>query len=809
MAARTDPIPILPVAMLSAAGLAYEVLLTRLFALIQWHHFAYMVISLALLGYGASGTFLTLTRADRQEGFPTAFAVYATLFGVSAIGCFALAQGLQFNPLELAWDPRQPLRLLAVYGLLAVPFFFAACGIGLALIRFAQAMPRVYGADLLGAALGGVGVMGLLFVQPAERALAVAAGVGILAGAVVAGGRRRYWPAGVMVVLAMMVVLAGRYLALQPSAYKDISQALEVQGASVTAQRTGPLGLVQVVQSPAVPIRIAPGLSLMSEAIPPAQFGLFIDGNGPSPVIPRGANLAYLDQMPTALPYALLREPEVLVLGAGGGSEVLQALSLGARRVDAVELDPNVIGVLREDMAGRVVPALTDPRVRTHMAEARGFVESTAQRYDLIQLALLDSFAAAGGGLHGLSESYLYTVEAMEAMLARLRPEGLLAVTRWLKLPPRDGLKLFGTAAVALERQGVSDPGARLAMIRSWSTTTLLVKHGPLTTQDIAAIKRFADRLQYDLVHYPGMGEAEANRRNRLESPAFYRGAQALLGPDRRRFLEESRYVLTPATDDKPYFFQFFRWSGFVAALAARDRGGLGLVEWGYPILVLTLVQAIILSVVLILLPLLVRRGIVREGRWRFFALAYFGAIGLGFMALEIALIQKLVLYLHHPVYAVAFVLVTLLLGAGSGSLWAMGLRQRPARWAALSAGGVAAAAIAIGLGIDGLFQDLLGQQTWVRVVAAGMVVVPLGLLLGMPFPLGLTLLARGAPELTPWAWGINGCASVIGAVSAGLLAVHLGFAGVLWVAAGLYAVAAALMVSRGAGAGPGAMAAR
>jgi hypothetical protein len=388
-------------------------------------------------------------------------------------------------------------------------------------------------------------------------------------------------------------------------------------------------------------------------------------------------------------------------------------------------------------------------------------------------------------------------VEALAAMVDRLQPGGLLAVTRWLKLPPRDAVKLFATALAALEQRGVEAPGTRLAMIRSWSTTTLLVKRDPFTAVDIERLRAFADRHGFDTVYYPGMSEAQANRWNRLESPVFYQAATALLGPDREAFLDHYRYRVTPATDDRPYFFNFFRWQTLDEALAARERGGLALLEWGYPIVVLTLVQASLLGFILILLPLMVARGRARQHGWRLFTLAYFGAIGFAFMALEIALIQKFVLYLHHPVYAVTFVLVVLLLGAGLGSLWAMRWVGQAQRAAATAATGVALLAMALAFGISPGFEAILGQSAPVKALVAGATVLPLGFLLGMPFPLGLTLVARHAPGLAPWAWGINGCASVIGAVAATLLAVHIGFTGVLLIAAALYLGTAILACRR------------
>ena len=314
--------------------------------------------------------------------------------------------------------------------------------------------------------------------------------------------------------------------------------------------------------------------------------------------------LGYLDFTLGALPYHLLERPEVLILGAGGGTDVLLALSEGAAAIDAVELDPNLVALVRETFADFAGHLYQRPEVTVHIAEARGFVAASRQRYDLIQLPLLDSFAAAGAGTASLHESFVYTVEAVADYLDHLAPGGYLAITRWLKLPPRDSLKLFLTALVALEEAGVSEPSRRLALLRSWDATLLLVKNGPLTESDLKRIREFAAARSFDLAYLPGMRAAEANRYNVLDRPYFFEGATALIGPDRQRFLDRYKFSLAPATDERPYFFDFFRWRALPELWRVALTSGAGLLDWGYLILIATLAQAALLSLFLILLPL-------------------------------------------------------------------------------------------------------------------------------------------------------------------------------------------------------------
>ena len=242
------------------------------------------------------------------------------------------------------------------------------------------------------------------------------------------------------------------------------------------------------------------------------------------------------------------------------------------------------------------------------MADARSFIDASDQLYDIVQISLLNSFAAAAGGLQGLAESSIYTLDAMHALLRRLVPGGVLAITRWVSVPPRDPLKLFATAAQAVRERGVNGPGGSLAWIRGWRTTTLLVKNGALTPEDIEAVRSFSRERGFDLAWLPGMRADESNRFNLLDRPWFYEGALALLGPDRDLFLHTYKFDVAPATDDRPYFSHTLKTSTLLELLRLPERAGFNLVEWGYPVLLTTLAQALVASIMLILLPLVALR---------------------------------------------------------------------------------------------------------------------------------------------------------------------------------------------------------
>jgi spermidine synthase len=791
---------LLAVGLVSAAVLAYEVLLARLFSIIQWYHFAYMVISIALLGYGASGTFLALVRDRLQARGTAAFAASAALFGITAVASFVIAQRLPFNALELIWDPRQLLYLGALYAILFVPFFCGAVCIGVALACFAEPVGRIYRADLLGAGSGALGILGLLFLLMPSRALELVGGLGLLAAALASVAeasrdarlRASGYAAGAMVIA---FALPSAWTALQLSPYKGLSQALRVPGAAVDVERSSPLGLLSAVRSPEIPFRHAPGLSLNNTIEPPPQIGVFTDGEALSPITAFAGDLeplAYLDFTTAALPFHLLERPRVLVLGAGAGAQVLLALYHGATPIDAVELNPQLVELVRGRYAEFAGNLYERPEVRAHIGEARGFVAAVEGRYDLIQVPLLDAFAAAAAGTVSLNESFIYTIEAFETYLDHLADGGFLAITRWLKLPPRDAAKLFLTALRALERQGAADPARQLVLIRSWETTTLLVKNGALTPADIERIRAFADARSFDLAYYPGMGPEEANRYNILQEPYFYEAAQRLID-DPDAFLAQYKFDLTPATDDRPYFFDFFKWRALPELWAVSAQSGGALLDWGYLILAATLAQAALLSLVLVLLPLWL--GLEKRpspDRWRI--ALYFGAIGLAFLFVEIASIQRFTLFLAHPLYAIGVVLAGFLVFAGIGSGVAPGLEQRLAgtRSGALGVaiGAIVVLAIVYILALPALFARLIALPDLAKIALSLVLIAPLAFFMGMPFPLALARLRTSAPHLVPWAWAINGCASVLAAILATLLAMTFGTRVVVLTAATLYLLA-------------------
>jgi hypothetical protein len=787
----------------SAAAIAYEILLMRVLSIVQWHHFAYMIISLALLGYGASGTFIALCKRWLEPRFELAFTVSALLFSVTIVVCFMLGQQVPFNALEIVWNPRQFWNLALIYLIYFVPFFFAACCIGLAFTCRRSYINRIYFFDLFGAGLGAMLIIGSLFLLSPQNALIMLALLALIASALMGIGVTARKPLFALQFVCLLVLLFGlpqSWLGLRMSEYKALNQALQVVDSNVLSASSSPLGLLTVVESPRVPFRYAPGLSINTRFEVPEQMAVFTDGDSMSVITRFDGDLdalAYMGDVTAALPYALLDKPQVLILGAGGGADVLLALAKGAARIDAVELNPQMTDLVAHTYADFAGHLYDDERITVHTAEARGFVVRSKDQYDLIQVALLDSFAASGSGVQALNESYLYTVEAIQDYLQHTAPDGMLAITRWLKLPPRDNLKLVATVIAALRQMGVAEPARRIAIIRSWNTSTLLVRNGEFSAQDVALIREFARSHSFDTAFYPSMPASAANRFNLLDQPFLFDGVTALLGNEAKDFVDRYKFHIAPATDNKPYFFHFFKWSALPEVIALRHRGGAGLIEWGYLILIATVVQSVVAGAVLILLPLSrIKRSWPAGTGTRMGS--YFFLLGLAFLFVEMAFIQKFILFLSHPLYAVAVVLSGFLIFAGLGSAYSPRLAQRLTQMerspVSVAVAGIVVITLLYVTLLPLLFQLMIGLADGIKMVLSVLLIAPLAFCMGMPFPIGLKRLADNAPDLIPWAWGINGFASVMSAALATLLAIEFGFTAVMLLALGFYASAAAII---------------
>ncbi|WP_083218289.1 hypothetical protein [Candidatus Thiodiazotropha endoloripes] len=790
--------PYLSLMLLSASALGYELLLMRLFSIIQWHHFAYLVIALALLGYGISGSLLYLRPAIVLRRFSQLYGLALLLFALSSISGFMLAQSISFNIEELFWNPAQILSLILIFLLLALPFAFAASAICMTFMHYpSDTISKLYAADLIGAGLGAIiTLIAIYYVMPQNLLIGLSL-TGVVA-TLIAIWETDIKPKTTLQLLT--VAISALFFVIIPdlklnySPYKSLAQTLNIKGARIIDQRTSPLGHLTLVVNPQIPFRHAPGLSLLNTVEPLEQIGLFVDGDNLSAITrypQRREELSYLDQTTSALAYHLKTPDKLLVIGSGTGSDLLQAHYHRVESIDALELNPQIIALVNQDYRSFAGPVYDNPFTQLHIKEARDYLLESQQQYDLIKLSLTEGASASSSGLYALNESYLYTREAMQLYLSRLRPEGILSITRWIKLPPRDSLKLFATAHQALQAMRLDNIEKRLLMIRNWQTSTLLIKNGLFTNRELEKTEQFCRTRLFDQAYHHQLKAEQSNRYNLLSEANFYRATRQIASGELENLIDNYKFELRPATDDRPYFNHFFKWQSFIEALKLRGSGGMPLIEWGYVVLLLSLGITGLLSGLLILLPLLLmpKNPSPSNSNLSGSVIGYFGAIGLAFLLIEIGTIQKFQLFLHHPIYAIAASLTAFLCFSGLGSYLSERLSQNQSYKQSTAKAILALCVIGLGymLILPVLFDALTHLPVAIKIAITILLIAPMAICMGMPFPLAIAAMKRNRADQIPWAWGINGYASVISAGLSTVIAIQYGFKTVLLCAILLY----------------------
>jgi hypothetical protein len=777
--------------LLSAATLVFEINLTRLFSVAQFYHFAFMIVSLALLGYGASGTALAIFPRLVQKEPQRSLGRLALGAGLAMLGAYGLTNWLPFDSYSLLVDRWQVWILALHFVALATPFFFGGMAVSLLLAGFPRSIGQTYALNLLGSALGCAFALGAPAWLGGEGTVVLSSGMAALAAVACLDLRQlnkfsrlpgRLAPVALLAAAALDcgLRLGGGQglpgLELHLSPYKGLSYALQNPQAELISQRWNAFSRVDVVRSPG--IHSLPGLSYRYPQLLPAQDGLMVDGDDLSAILPANASTEFAGYLPAAIAFQLRPEAEALALEPRGGLDITLALASGARQVTAVEVNPLIVA------AAGVYQA---PGVQVVIEADRSYLRRAVEHYDIVLLSLANAYHPVGSGAYSLAEDYRYTVEGFQDALARLNPGGILVVTRWLQDPPSEDLRAFALAVTAVERAG-GDPARQIVALRGYNTTTLLVRNGPFTDSELDALRAFTAQRAFDLTYAPGIRPDETNHYNVLPEPIYYQTYLGLLeAQPRQSFYKAYPFDVSPPTDDHPFFGHYFKWSQAGQAWAALGRTWQPFGGAGYFVILALLLLAIVLAGGTILLPVVLRRsnGDLRAV-FRPALLGYYGWIGFAFLLVEIPLIQKFILYLGQPAYAMTTVIFALLLFSALGSRLS---RRLPLR---LALGTLALLLLSAPVWLQATLDFTLGLPLAYRLWLSLVLLAPVGFLMGVPFPGGTYHLLR--PEAPAaqiaWAWAVNGAASVIAAVLAALLALTFGFNGVLWGGAGCYLAA-------------------
>ncbi len=780
--------------LLSAATLAFEIDLTRLFSVAQFYHFAFMVVSIALLGFGASGTALTIFPV-LQSGTPEQrVSQFACATGLSILVAFLFTNGLPFDSFSIAWDRRQVWILILDYIILAAPFFFSGMALGFLLNAFPRTAGSTYAANLFGSAAGCLLALVTPALLGAEGVVTLSVALACLAGLVILARVRALSQPLVLATSALLAFslldlglrLAGRhsfdFLELRLSPYKSLSYALQVPDSRVVYRQSNAFSRVDVVRSSG--IHALPGLSYRYlQPLPPLD-GLLVDGDDLSPILQPAADSAFTAYLPNALAFQLRPAAEALILEPRGGLDVFTALGLGAAHVTAVEVNPLIVNAL---------PIYAAERVHAFVESDRSYLRRSGPTYDVIVISLASSFHPVRSGAYTLMEDYRYTVESFQDALRRLNAGGLLIGTRWLQEPPSEDLRLFALAVTALERNH-ADPHSQIVAFRGFNTATILMKNGPFSPGELSSIRTFLARRAFDLTYAPDVQPDETNRYNILPKSEYYQRYVELLNADpRQTFFDEYAYDVRPPSDDQPFFGHYFKWAQAPQVLAEFGRAWQPFGGAGYFVILGLLALAVVLAATLILLPIVLSRRADRKAAspFRLPSLIFFGLLGLAFLFVELPLLQRFILYLGQPAYAVTIVIFSLLFFSGLGSRRSDRIPLRPALAA------LAILILVMPACLERLFTWTLGMPLAARFGLTVLALSPLGFLMGVPFPAGISAMRRepasgshnqAQAASIPWIWAVNGASSVVSSILSALLALTFGFSWVLRLGALCYA---------------------
>jgi spermidine synthase len=758
------------VALMSFSALLLELGLTRLFSVVLFYHFAFLAISIALLGLGAGAVFTHLRR-----DWLTRWSVEnlgSALCAANACFVFAVLEIVLHTSVSLSLSWPNFWRLTVLYLASAVPFFVTGLLFSIVFARNPERITQLYGADLLGGSLACLALVPLLNFLGGPNTILLAGVVVALAGVAWAGGglqparkgnepvergaKALHYPA--VIAIAMLALIAANF----HDKLIDIVYAKGMKREAPLFARWNALSRVEVDQQ-------GRGRAIVIDA--DAQTSLM----NTDPHHWSDGYRAKLMSEPASLANVLRPHGDFAIIGPGGGVDVLRAVANGSPNVTGIEINPIIANdIMRDRFADYAYHLYQIPEVHLHVSDGRSFVRNSRDRYDVVQMTLVDTWASTAAGAFALSENNLYTVEAFREYFEHLKPDGMIAITRWEFARPREALRVVSQAMEALHQMGVQDSSQNFIVVSDGAleedgeAVIVLAKKSPFTLEEQRAV----------LNHIQGDASGDSNlnlhvlylpvtaARPGMAHPAF---AELIRRQDARAFSAAYSYNVAPVTDNAPFFFFTLKPE---QVLRGSDAGGIDWkVNLGIAIQGIVLIVSVAAVIAFLVLPLALSPE-TRSGRS--LHVLYFVAIGLGYIMVEIALIQRFVLFLGYPTYALTVVVFLMLLSSGAGSLASRRWFSEPARVGVAIVFIVAALAIYL-FALPRLIDAMIGLPFGAKLLMSGLLLIPLGFAMGMPFPSGLRALADSHHGAVEWAWAMNAGASVLGSVLAIVVAIQFG----------------------------------
>lgn len=755
------------IAATSLATLLLELSLTRVFSVVYFYHFAFMAISIALFGLGAGGVFSYVVSGWSGT-------LHTKLGKLAAANAAAIVCCLTFL-LNTSSSMSTP-SLVLVYFVAAVPFLLSGTIVSLAIADAIERVDRMYFFDLTGAAAGCAVLVPLLNWIGGPNTILVSAVLFAVSAAIwfhlakSPGGR-----AGAVLLGLLLVGLI---------TYNSKHSLIDVHFAK--GQQIKDEEFVEWNSFSRIALKPEPGSHMKS---------IVIDADAATGVARFDfAHLSDKERFDLAYDgpgfvYLLRPGAKTLIIGPGGGWDVSRALSSGSKDITGVEINP----IIADTIMRNKFPQYSNwlyfrPEVKIVVEDGRSFVRRSHERYQVLQATLVDTWASTAAGAFALSENNLYTTNAFADYLAHLTSDGVMSFTRWGFVPPRESLRVVALASVALKQLGENDPARNIIVIRqdlqklsTWGTRdTILVSRHPFSAGDLEIINNAAVKAKLEVVYEPGTN---------ADTP--FRGL--LTAHDVNKFYENYPFDVRPVSDDRPFFFYTVQprdlWQFVLhASRASADYK----VNSALPVLFGLVAISIVATLVILALPPLVLRHSLPRGKGAIRALFFFLFIGAGYILIQVALIQKFVLFLGHPTYALTVIIFSMLLSSGLGSFASKRLVSGNAGRLSFVLVVVAVAVIILSIVVPPIAEGGVALDFWLKVLISVALIAPVGFAMGMPFPTGLTMLEKVMPAAVRWAWAINAASSVLGSAAAMFLAIYLGLRMTL-IIGGLFYVAALL----------------
>ncbi len=739
------------------ATLVLELSLTRIFSVVFHYHLAFLAISIALFGLGAGGVFSYAVAGWRGNLFDA--------MGYLAGGGGAAAVASLWFLLSRQGEPGY-VTLAAVYLACAIPFFLAGAVVSLAIAEAVERIDRAYFFDLAGAAGGG-----LIFIEFLN----------------LFGGPDT-------------VIAAGVFYCVAAAIWFNLSGASRSRAGAVAFSLLLVTLMVVNHKSHWVDVHFAKGQKLPAERLVKWNsfsrvgvhfdgiWSIVIDGDAATGIAAfdwdrwSAAERAALTHCGPGSPYLLRPGAKTLVIGAGGGYDVARALASGSRDVTAVEINPIIArDVMQKEFLRESHGLYFRPEVRLYVEDGRSFVRRSAEKYQVIQATLVDTWASTAAGAFALSENNLYTADAFFDYLSHLTDDGLLSFTRWGFDPPRESLRLVSLAIDALARIGEGDPAGHVIVLREdagrlggWGAQdTVLISRRPFRAEDLNRLRAELPAAHLDPIYMPG--ESADNEFSKL-----------LHATDAKAFYAQYPYDVSPVGDDRPFFFYTVQPRDLLAYFRGKNRENAdSKINRAVPLLYAVVLVSVAATALILLLPRVLLGSRLPKQKGVLTFLWYFLCLGAAYILIQVALIEKFVLLLGHPTYAVTVIVFSMLAASGAGSYLSRGVSTDRRLMALLAA--VAALVTALAFGASPLTAAAVAWPLPAKVAVTALAIAPAAFLMGMPFPSGLRRLERFHAPSIRWAWSLNAAASVLGSAAAVVLAIYLGLRATLLAGALLY----------------------